>query len=163
LGVPLLRTEILIQRFERRLRAIVELKIREQGQSESALATVLDFLERLLITMGEEGVSSDDSNVDANGPFLRPRKMPWRRKVIEMYMEWIDQAAAGSTEVMGKGSGAFPMRRIREGTQKISQRLHVDRLPKCLYEAEWLRENGKKKTVNVGEDDFEWMEIVFSA
>ena len=113
------------------------LKIRHQGQRKSTLVRVLDFFERLLMAMGVEGVSSDDSDVDMHGPFLRPRKMPWRRKEIDLYMEWIDQATVGSTEVMGKGSGVFLTRRIREGTQlpKMSQRLHVDRWPNACTTA----------------------------
>jgi hypothetical protein len=55
----------------------------------------LEFYEKFLIMMGEEGESSDDSNGNIHGPFVCPRKMPWRRKEIERYVEWINQTAVG--------------------------------------------------------------------
>jgi hypothetical protein len=121
----------------------------------------LEFFEKFLITMGEEGVSSDDSDGDIHGAFVRPRKMPWRRKEIERYVEWIDQTAVGGGEGAGKGSGGFPMRRIRDSeARKTSQRPHVNELPECLYDEEWLQENRGRRDVKVGSKNLQWTEVI---
>lgn len=88
---------------------------------------------------GQEGMSSDDSDVEDIEEIYRPKVLPWRHKLADSYMDLLDRTRKAPGQQSHSRKGRPPTKRIRDGeeTQK-SDRKPVEGLPVHLYRRSWL-------------------------
>jgi hypothetical protein len=98
------------------------------------------WLRDLIMTLGTDGMSSEESDVDRmlNAKVLRVNVQEWRRLGIDEYVELID-AERQIDEGGYKEAGSKPTPRIRAPDQnKTSNRKPAVGLPAALYDETWL-------------------------
>lgn len=142
------------------LNTIVDVK----AQDEASDLHVWQWLQNLIETLGEDGMSSEESENDTHGSSIesvcRPRIMEWRRD-IEEELRIIDAQRHLDKDIFSP-RGAKPVTRIRNSRNPISTRKPKPGLPRPLYDDEWI--NGKsetylEKTLKVSEGKFLWMKV----
>ena len=145
-----------LQRWKRRLR-IVNNKVRFEARGDLA---VWEWLQKLVYSLGVDGMSSDESEDGDDTEILyRVKRMPWRRD-IRKELEIID-----TTRVKEKGifsrQGSRPVKRIRGDEPPVSAREAPRFLPKELYDGGWLQEQRfPDLKPGFSQEQFDWMEIV---
>lgn len=98
------------------------------------------WLHDLITTLGTDGMSSDESDVDRtlNTRVLRVNVLEWRRRDIAKYVELIDTERQ-INEGGHKQAGSKPIPRIRTTDRdKTSTRKPAAGLPVALYDELWL-------------------------
>ena len=118
-----------------------------------------EWLVTALEHLGNDGMSSDDSDDDLRGPVVRVRNMAWRNKSLIPYLEVLDQlkfAFPFSTR------GAKRAPRIRSADNRSSSRQFVDLLPSSLYDEGWLLHAGTNPntlSVHPSKESMEFLEF----
>lgn len=131
----------------------IELKER----NGAADLTSWKWLQSLIENLGEEGMSSDESDRDMYGSFVLAKRMPWRRE-CESYMDVLDEEHLFGS--LFKKSGHCPERRIRKVDAPESARKAPKALPEALYKPQWVEglENSHKHLFySLSEKPFKWM------
>lgn len=147
------------QRFKRRVTVVqrtLELK-KEEGSKD---VRSWEWLDEMLGYLGEDGMSSDESDVaeETGETIYRANYMPWRRDIDED-LDLIDKQRLVDNDIYSR-RGAKPVTRIRnEGCE--SRRLPVGALPKSFYKKRWLSSASKSivDDLDISKTIFEWMVI----
>lgn len=120
------------------------------------------WLESVLIELGEDGMSSEDS--DTNGhieAIYRPRIMYWRRN-IEGELQLIDQEHRRLGQTQSRRGAKVAPRRRNVGNQR-SDRDPMKGLPLCFYDEKWILTNSDKyveRTLKPSMRKFKWRELM---
>jgi hypothetical protein len=118
------------------------------------------WLQKVIKTLGDGGMSSEESDVENNiHCVLRVKNMAWRRK-IERELDVIDHQRVLDDDVFAP-QGSKPMKRIRAPGNSMSERSPITGLPKALYDGEWVDglTGGQMERLNVSNDTFRWMKV----
>jgi hypothetical protein len=118
-------------------------------------------MRKLIKLLGEEGMSSDESEVDEElGIFVfRPKEMPWRPNV-EKVMEIIDKQRMVDRDIYSfKGSKPGP--RSRNKKKGTSRRRPPAGLPRSLYDKDWLKTQTmtQVRKLHISKNKFVWMRV----
>ncbi|KAG2046086.1 hypothetical protein BDR06DRAFT_1039201 [Suillus hirtellus] len=95
------------------------------------------WLQKLVKTMGEGGMSSEESDVENQiETVLCVKNMVWRH-TIERELDIVDNQRLMDNDIFAP-QGSKPMKWIRATGNPTTSRAEVDGLPKALYNDEWL-------------------------
>jgi hypothetical protein len=117
----------------------------------------LKFLKRL----GEDGMSSDESDMEGRESVYRVRTMTWRREEVEEYMDLIDEQPNVDREIFTQ-QGSIGYRRVRGPYNPPSTREPVTQLPRQFYDDEWLENQTTRyrhSTLKVSGENFQLLDI----
>ena len=117
------------------------------------------WLKAVLVQLGHDGMSSEESNVDDSDIEVayRPRVVPWRRD-IENELKIIDDEYRRIVRTQNR-RGPQPSRRIRDRRNAVSQRDPVCGLPYIFYNEDWLRTKTNhyiRHTLKLSVERFKW-------
>jgi hypothetical protein len=120
------------------------------------------WLRQLIKTLGEEGTSSDESEVDeqTGHTLYRVHKMPWRRN-IDFEISMIDKLRFHDKDLFPK-KGSKPQPRSRsDRNQDSSRKTPPKGLPKAVYNSEWLAKQSQrdKGRLEISKLRFGWMTL----
>jgi hypothetical protein len=136
---------------------MIDLKMEDDAQDLGAWKWLLDLLDHL----GEDGMSSEESDIDARTgmEFYYVKEMTWRRDV-QYEMTVIDNERHKEKQLFTK-KGAKPMSRIRNGAKGGTRRSAPKGLSKTLYFKDWLAELSAagQRSLEISDDKFKWMVI----
>jgi hypothetical protein len=137
---------------------MVQLK-REEGATDVA---AWKWMEQLLQYLGEDGMSSDESDVEGelDTTVFRVKTMLWRRN-IDRELDIIDKQRLKDKDLFSP-RGSKPGPRIRHYLNPPSDRHHVSNLPREFYDDDWFRAlapNERRFSVDPSKEKFKWMKI----
>jgi hypothetical protein len=117
------------------------------------------WLESLVIGLGEEGMSSDESDTDeqTGTEVFYANKIIWRKNV-EGEMDMIDEQRKNDKELFSR-KGSRPTRRLRPSNAKESRRDPPTGLFRAMYKKEWLEKHKDKRSLDIRKGNFDWMKI----
>ena len=96
-----------------------------------------EWLKTMIETLGDEGMSSEESDTDDFGRVIyRPKKLLWRRK-MENELTLLDKEYLRVAKTKAR-SGPVPAQRRRAIGNAVSVREPAKGLPLCLYDEEWI-------------------------
>ncbi len=118
-----------------------------------------EWIEKLVLSLGEDGMSSDESEIDDRTleSRLRVNVLPWRREEIKQHMMLLDDQRENDAELYTK-KGSKPAKRERGGG-KDSERAPCEGLPKALYHQEWLKKQTHPESLNISTAKFKWYNV----
>ena len=115
----------------------------------------------LIKLLGEDGMSSDESEVDDELGVLvfRPKEMPWRPDV-EKVMAIIDKQRMVDRDIYSL-KGAKPGPRSRNKKKGKSRRRPPAGLPRSLYDKDWLKTQTttQVRRLYISKNKFVWMKV----
>ena len=137
---------------------MIQLKHEEGAADVSAW----QWMEQVLRHLGEDGMSSDESDVEGelNTTVFRVKTMPWRRN-IDGELNIIDKQRLKDKDIFSP-RGSRPAPRIRHHRNPPSDRRHVSNLPREFYDNDWFEEktpDEKRFTVDPSKEKFKWIKI----
>jgi hypothetical protein len=138
-------------------------KVIDLKKSEDAPDTpIWEWLRRLIKTLGEDGTSSDESEVDeqTGSTIYRVHKMPWRRNV-DFEISMIDKLRFHDKDLFSN-KGSKPSPRLRSDRNQDSLRKTPPKgLPKAVYNSEWVAKQSRKdkRKLEISKKPFEWMSL----
>ncbi|KAI6095110.1 hypothetical protein EDD16DRAFT_1903661 [Pisolithus croceorrhizus] len=113
------------------------------------------------LTLGEHGMSSEDSSVE-NGVenVLRVKNMPWHRN-IDWELEIVDFQRLLDTDIFSP-QGSKPLTRKRSPDNPSTTRDAVKALPLALYDGAWFAQLTERQieALNIPQQTFSWMKVV---
>ena len=119
------------------------------------------WLQSLFEGLGEEGVSSDESDFDADTAqeVYYVRDMEWRADISDE-ITIVERQRKADLDIFGK-QGAKPVVRLRGGKRGKSTRDAPEGLAKALYNRTWIRDmpSTKRKKFKVSGEKFEWRKL----
>ena len=111
------------------------------------------FLNDIIITLGSDGMSSEDSEGEDTEPIFCTHILPWRKDITKE-LNIIDQQRQRDSDVFSP-RGAKAAKRIRSDNFSKSERKAVKGLPRPFYDQSWLvQNNGMPSDV-----PFRWMTV----
>jgi len=119
------------------------------------------WLQRLIKTLGEDGMSSEESSVENSVTnVLRVKNMDWRRN-IEKELEIVDLQRIIDKDIFSP-QGSRPLPRKRAPDNPVTSRDPVMGLPKVLYDGLWMLElnERQKGSLKISDEKFPWMKVV---
>lgn len=136
---------------------MIELTARD-GEKEQL--RIWEWLFEVIERLGVDGMSSDESDIDESTarPVFRVKVMTWRRD-IEAYLKIVDEQR-NDPEIF-KPQGSLGEVRHRSAYNNRSSRRPVSGLPRAFYDDTWFESMSEERrflTVNVSEEEFEWLE-----
>lgn len=147
----------MFQTFERRMDT-VERAIRRKKRHRDADLWTWEWLKELLINLGEQGMSSDESDVDNQGrAYFCVKKLPWRAP-IEGQLTMIDNRRAQEKSELNR-RGAVPLMRLRNRNAVFSERPPPQKLPQGVFDKHWLRECPDRHKLRMSDKNFDIMDI----
>lgn len=152
-------TEKTSQKYRRRV-AVVDHLVKQTSDENEEDLPAWRWLHRLIKTLGEGGMSSEESDVENDiETVLRVKNMTWRR-AIEREMDIVDHQRLVDDDIFAP-QGSKPMKRIRAGGNLTTSRAQVDGLPKVLYSEGWLAGLTKHQVdrLTISEEEFKWMKV----
>lgn len=138
---------------------LVKLKTEEKEDDVDAWK----WLKDLITSLGEHGMSSEESGVENEVEVvLRVKNLPWRRS-IEQELDLIDLQRLLDGDIFAP-QGARPLRRIRAPRNPASARPAVKGLPIALYDRSWIAELSQRQleALHIADIPFPWMKIAVS-
>ncbi|KAI6125112.1 hypothetical protein EDD16DRAFT_490937 [Pisolithus croceorrhizus] len=150
------------QKYYRRtavVKNLVKLKTEEKEDDVDAWK----WLKDLITSLGEHGMSSEESGVENEVEVvLRVKNLPWRRS-IEQELDLIDLQRLLDGDIFAP-QGARPLRRIRAPRNPASARPAVKGLPIALYDRSWIAELSQRQleALHIADIPFPWMKIAVS-
>ncbi|KAI6124121.1 hypothetical protein EV401DRAFT_2069071 [Pisolithus croceorrhizus] len=119
------------------------------------------WLQRLINTLGEHGMSSEESSVE-NGieNVLRVKKLEWRRN-IDKELEIVDLQHVLDKDIFCS-QGSKPLPRKRAPNNPISSQVPVVGLPMALYDDMWILQlmERRRESLEISKGPFPWMKLV---
>lgn len=119
------------------------------------------WLQQLVKTLGEGGMSSEESDTENQiETVLRVKNMAWRH-AIERELDIIDNQRLMDDDIFAP-QGSKPMKRICAAGNPTTSRAQVDGLPKALYNDGWLAGLTKcqAERLSISTQGFKWMKVV---
>ncbi|KAI6039382.1 hypothetical protein EDC04DRAFT_2603244 [Pisolithus marmoratus] len=118
------------------------------------------WLGRLIKTLGEHGMSSEESAVE-NGVenVLRVKTMSWRRN-IDRKLEIVDLQRMVDIDIFSP-QGLHPLHRIHATENPTTKRDAVKELPLALYDGAWIAglTERQKESLEISTALFPWMKV----
>ncbi|KAI5986290.1 hypothetical protein EDC04DRAFT_2999462 [Pisolithus marmoratus] len=118
------------------------------------------WLGRLIKTLGEHGMSSEESAVE-NGVenVLRVKTMSWRRN-IDRELEIVDLQRTVDIDIFSP-QGSRPLHRIRATENPTTKRDAVKGLPLALYDGAWIAglTERQKESLEISTAPLPWMKV----
>ena len=140
------------------LERIIDIKVEEQANDEA----VWRWLHTVVEKLGEDGMSSDESDTDARTglPIYRVKNMKWRRKMAHE-LEMVDKLRLQDRHIYSQ-KGAKPTARFRDDRNSESQRVAPKGLPKRMYSSAWLEglTPQTRRKLMVSDEDFAWLNLL---
>jgi len=87
---------------------------------------------------GQEGMSSEESEVEDIEEVYRPKHLPWRRKSASEMMDLIDTVRRHPGQRSHSKKGRPPTKRVRSKNNATSTRPACQGLPIELYDSRWF-------------------------
>ena len=119
------------------------------------------WLQHLIKTLGEDGMSSEESSVENSVTnVLRVKNMDWWRN-IKKELEIIDLQRVIDKDIFSL-QGSRPLPRKRAPDNPVTSRDPVMGLPKALYNSLWMSELNErhKESLKISGEKFPWMKVV---
>jgi hypothetical protein len=133
--------------------------LKEEGNAEDLDAW--KWLLELLDHLGEDGMSSEESDVDERTAMevYYVKEMIWRKNV-DHEMSLIDKERIKEKSLYSK-KGAKPMSRVRSGNKGHTRRPAPKGRPKKLYEKNWLEGLSERafRDLEISDEKFRWINI----
>ena len=132
-----------------------------KGDHQQGNLWIWMWLERLLERLGDQGMSSDESDEEGVEEVWRVRRMGWRQAEVEGYMDTIDMQPSLDRELFRR-HGSIGLRRIRGRHNPVTTRQAVARLPRSLYDGKWLGKQTKRYlegTLKMSKEKFQLLDI----
>ncbi|KAI6095113.1 hypothetical protein F5141DRAFT_1068676 [Pisolithus sp. B1] len=152
--------ENLIQKYHRRKTVLDHIVTMKSEAPDDDLRS-WQWLQRLIKSLGEHGMSSEESSVE-NGieNVLRVKKMEWRKN-IDKELEIIDLQRILDKDIFCS-QGAKPLPRKRAPDNPTSSRAPVTALPAALYNEEWISQltERQRESLKISKEPFPWMKII---
>jgi hypothetical protein len=160
------------QRFKRRLKSVGWIILYEKATQSNDLPA-WQWHEELLLHLGADGMSSDESDIEEFLIVFTAKEHEWRHPDVAHCMDNIDQQRLGIPVFDPRGSK--PVRRLRiepipnsnaddcgdefriRGSGLVSTRPPADGLPRACYNPEWISQPKNKLLVKVSEEEFRWI------
>lgn len=103
--------------------------------------------------LGEDGVSSDETDFEMGRTVYRVKKMPWRNRSLIKYIDELEKVRLhrGGRK---KGPQETPRHRwkdgqeVPEGFDGTTKREAVTGLPQVLYDKDYMNDRGKTACIN---------------
>ncbi|KAF9521981.1 hypothetical protein CPB83DRAFT_840836 [Crepidotus variabilis] len=155
-----------ITKFNTRLWTVekmIEIKDAERARNpeEASDLPSWKWLLKLLQTLGEDGTSSDESDINEQtcSPVCRVKQMDWRQNV-DYELRLIDKQRWVDRDV-GSGRGAKPMTRIREDRNGSSSCEAPKGLLRAVYDKDWVEalNSYEIRKLCISEEEFSWIRI----
>lgn len=117
------------------------------------------WLRQLIKTLGEDGTSSDESEVDeqTGHTIYRVHKMPWRRN-IDFEISTIDKLRFNDKDLFSN-KGSKPSPRSRNNRNPNSSRMPPKGLPRAVYNCDWIANRLDQRKLGISKKPFEWMTL----
>jgi hypothetical protein len=140
---------------------VIDRKIeRKEARLESGNdLEVWKWLKSLMSTLGDEGMSSDESSTEDHWQVFVAKLMAWRRDCRD-YMDIMDRERVEGD--LFERRGHQPEHRVRRASCAASSRKVPEGLPKAVYSPEWvnsLDQRCKHSIYKPGEAQLEWKMI----
>lgn len=122
---------------------------------------VWEWLLRLIKTLGEHGMSSEESAVENDiETVLRVKRMHWRR-CIDRELDIIDTERLVDSDIFAR-QGAKPVKRVRAPDNPVSSRDPVPGLAMALYDSAWIASLTVRRldALDIPPSTFPWMKVV---
>lgn len=140
---------------------IIELRRRSDDFEEDV--AIWEWLKSLLDWLGEEGMSSDDTEVEDYETIYRIRILPWRNPDVDGCMDLVDGERKIPSQAIYAAAGSKPIVRVRDGNQAVSDRAVLQGLPEALYNEEWIcqeyHEDDWQEVLSVSQGQFNWLRL----
>ncbi|KAI6111143.1 hypothetical protein F5141DRAFT_1063499 [Pisolithus sp. B1] len=122
---------------------------------------LIQWLQHLIKSLGEHGMSLEESSVE-NGieNVLQVKKMEWRKN-IDKELEIIDLQRILDKDIFCS-QGAKPLPRKHAPDNPTSSRAPVTALPAALYNEEWISQltERQRESLKISKEPFPWMKII---
>ena len=140
------------------LQRTIDIKLEECATDAPIWQWLCDVIEKL----GEDGMSSDESDTDERTglPIYRVTNMKWRRKMV-YELNMVDKLRLVDRDLYS-GRGAKPIPRLRDERNSDSRRASPKGIPKKLYSAEWLQDQTPReyRELMIPDEDFQWLQLL---
>ncbi|KAI6124736.1 hypothetical protein EDD16DRAFT_1893538 [Pisolithus croceorrhizus] len=147
-------------KYHRRVMVLDEM-VKSKSEAQDDDLQSWKWLRSLIKTLGEHGMSSEESSVE-NGVenVLRVKNMPWRRN-IDRELEIVDFQCLLDTDIFSP-QGSKPLTRKRSPDNPSTTRDVVKALPLALYDGAWFAQLTERQieALNVPQQTFSWMKVV---
>ncbi|KAI6105162.1 hypothetical protein EV401DRAFT_1892956, partial [Pisolithus croceorrhizus] len=152
--------ENLIQKYHQRKTVLDHIVTMKSEVPDDDLRS-WQWLQHLIKSLGEHGVSSEESSVE-NGieNVLRVKKMEWRKN-IDKELEIIDLQQILDKDIFCS-QGAKPLPRKHAPDNPTSSQAPVTALPMALYNEEWISQltECQRESLKISKEPFPWMKII---
>jgi hypothetical protein len=141
------------------LQKVIELKKEDEDDDLPAW----QWLQKLIKTLGDDGMSSEESDIENDVEcVLRVKNMTWRRG-IEQELSVIDNQRVLDDDIFAP-QGSKPMKRICAPGNLTTLRSPVTGLPKALYDTKWIDglTKGQVERLDVSSEIFRWMTVAIA-
>ncbi|KAI6111068.1 hypothetical protein F5141DRAFT_1063451 [Pisolithus sp. B1] len=148
------------QKYHRRKTVLDRIVAMKSETSDDDLGS-WKWLQRLINTLGEHGMSSEESSVE-NGieNVLRVKKLEWWRN-IDKELEIVDLQRVLDKDIFCS-QGSKPLPRKHAPDNPISSRVPVVGLPMALYDDTWILQLMERwrESLEISKAPFPWMKLV---
>jgi hypothetical protein len=157
-----LHSDLILIPFQKYLRRamVLEHLVKYKTNEDEEDAPGWQWLQRLVGTLGERGMSSEESDVENDiETVLRVKNMTWRC-AIECELDIIDHQRIVDDDIFAP-QGSKPMKQIRSAGNPTTSRAEVDGLPEALYNKEWLAGLTLRQVerLSISDERFRWMKV----
>ena len=129
-------------------------------ESEHASDTpIWKWLHQLIKTLGEDGTSSDESEVNEQigHTIYHIHKMPWCHN-IDFEILTINKLHFNDKDLFSN-RGSMPSPRLRSNRNKNSSQMPPKCLPRAVYNGDWIANQQDKRCLEISKKPFEWMTL----
>ena len=119
------------------------------------------WLQHLIKTLGEDGMSSEESSVENSVTnVLRVKNMDWQRN-IKKELEIVDLQRIIDKDIFSP-QGSRPLPRKHAPDNPVTSRDPIMGLPKVLYNGLWMLElnERQKGSLKISDEKFPWMKVI---
>ncbi|KAI6168537.1 hypothetical protein EDD17DRAFT_1750077 [Pisolithus thermaeus] len=152
--------ENLIQKYHQRKMVLVCIITMKSEVPDDDLHS-WQWLQCLIKSLGEHGMSSEESSVE-NGieNVLQVKKMEWQKN-IDKELEIIDLQQILNKDIFCL-QGAKPLPRKHAPDNPTSSQAPVTALPMALYNEEWILQltEHQRESLKISKEPFPWMKII---
>ncbi|KAG1895935.1 uncharacterized protein F5891DRAFT_983797 [Suillus fuscotomentosus] len=155
----IVKKDELLKKYLRRATVLDHLVKQKTDDKEEDLPA-WQWLQQLVKTLGECGMSSEESDLENDiETVLRVKNMVWRR-AVERKLDIVDHQRLADDDIFAP-QGSKPMKRIRAAGNPKTSRVPAEELPKALYSEEWLMGLSKRQVekLSISDKRFKWMQV----
>ena len=128
----------------------------DEGASDIA---IWKWLKKLVMTLGPEGTSSDESDVDeeTGTEILYVKSLDWRRS-CEKEMDIVDRQRRADRELFSN-KGSKPTPRLRKQSRGNTRRKPPLEKPKALFDRKYLENHRNERSLKFSGEKMTWLNI----